>query len=319
MGITLAWFYRNIAMLLNEFPDIHWLKNQIKTGFENQKTWDGRKLDHPGWPTVILNTRAKKVLRENISGPLSVFTTLQGNSSIAVQGKQVNVNENTFFVTNASQNYTLSIPQEAETFNIHVGEKMGAEIWHEASHAHDFLLDHPFETADFPQLHNRIHWRNFNFNAIINKLKSIDDESVEQELLGELVFGLLDEKTKTLKNSARLNVAKAATREEIERRLHLATDLMYACFDQNLSLDDLSQISCLSKFHFVRLFKEYHHKSPHQFITWLRLEKALNYLKSSSPISIREISQKIGIADASSFSRLFKNHFGFYPSQYPGA
>jgi len=192
---------------------------------------------------------------------------------------------------------------------------MGAEVWHEATHSNNFLLDHPFEISSFPQLHNRVHWRDARFNSIINKLQRIDDESGEQELLGELVYGLLDERIKKSKDSSRLKAAKLATREEIERRLHLATDVMYAHFDKNLSLDDLSQASCLSKFHFVRLFKEYYHESPHQLMIRLRLEKALTYLNTST-YEVREISEKVGMANSSSFSRLFKNHFGIYPTQY---
>ncbi|HEV8515429.1 MAG TPA: AraC family transcriptional regulator [Cyclobacteriaceae bacterium] len=301
-------------MLLHEFPDIHWLKSQIQTRFENQKTWDGRKLEHPGWPTVILNTKAKKVIRENISGPLSIFTTVQGNSSVAAGNKQANVNENTFFVSNPKQEYTLSIPNEAETFNIHIGEKIGKEIWHDVTHSNNYLLDYPFEISTSPELHNRIHWRNNDFNSIISKIAVVDSEVKEQELLGELIFLLLDEKRKSIKKSKNLQATKSATREEIARRLHLATDLIYTHFDKDLSLDDLSRVSCLSKFHFIRLFKEYFNESPYQFITRLRLEKAVSYLNSSR-YTVKEISEKVGIANSSSFSRLFKNHFGVYPTQ----
>ena len=132
-------------MLLREFPDIHWLKKQIQTRFENQLSWDGRKLEQPGWPTVILNTKAKKVLRENISGPLSLFTTIHGASSIVVDGKRANVNENTFFISNPKQEYTLDIAGEAEIFNVHIGEKMAEEVWFDAIHSDNFLLNNPFE------------------------------------------------------------------------------------------------------------------------------------------------------------------------------
>jgi AraC family transcriptional regulator len=301
-------------MLLREFPDIQWLKSQIQTKFENQRTWDGRKLECSGWPTIILNTKAKKILRENISGPLSIFTTLQGNSFIAVRGKKALVSENTFFTSNPNQEYTLSIPNEAETFNIHVGERASNEIWHEATHSNNFLLDYPLDISTSPELHNRVHWRNNHFNSIIHKLSTVEDEMKEQELLGELVFLLLDDKIKSLKNLTGLQATKSATREEITRRLHLATDLIYAHFDKDLSLDELSQVSCLSKFHFIRLFKEYFHESPHQFITRLRLEKAVSYL-SLSRYNVKEIAEKVGLANASSFSRLFKNHFGVYPTQ----
>jgi AraC family transcriptional regulator len=302
-------------MLLKEFPDISWLKRQIDTRFENQRTWDGRILANPGWPTVILNTKTRKVLRENISGPLSIFTTTCGNSNVAVRGKQATVNENTFFTSNPGQEYTLSIPAEAETFNIHIGEKTGNEIWHEAIHTDKFLLDNPFEISSSPEFHNQVYWRNAEFNKVIKKLSDVESELEEQELIGQLILLLLNEKVKSAKNSESLRAVKSATREEITRRLHLATDLIYNHFDKGLSLDDLSAVSCLSKFHFIRLFKEYFKESPHQFVTRVRLEKSVTYLKSAEH-GIREISKKVGIENASSFSRLFRNHFGVYPTQY---
>lgn len=305
-------------MLLKEFPDIHWLKSQIQTRFKNQRTWDGRKLEHPGWPTVILNTKAKNVRRENISGPLSIFTTVRGNSSVTVGSKQVNINENTFFISNPNQEYTLAITGEAETFNIHVGEKTGGEIWHHATHTNHHLLDYPFEISSSPDLPNHVHWRDLNFNSVIRRLASAEGELEEQELLGELIFLLLEEKIKSAKNSSALRAAKSATREEITRRLHLATDLIYTHFDKHLCLEDLSKVSCLSKFHFIRLFKEYFHLSPHQFITRIRLEKSLSYLKAADH-GVKEISQKVGIENANSFSRLFRNHFGVYPTQFTKA
>jgi AraC family transcriptional regulator len=150
---------------------------------------------------------------------------------------------------------------------------------------------------------------------VIHKLSTVEEEFEEQELIGQLLLLLLNEKTKSVKNSENISATKLATREEITRRLHLASDLIYSHFDKHLSLDDLSLVSCLSKFHFVRLFKEYFHESPHQFITRIRLEKSINYLGTSG-YSIKEISKKVGMENASSFSRLFRNHFGVYPSQY---
>ncbi|MGC4020817.1 MAG: AraC family transcriptional regulator [Cyclobacteriaceae bacterium] len=302
-------------MILKEFPDINWLRKQIETRFENQTAWDGKKLSHPGWPTVILNTQAKKTLRENIVGPLSLFTNRNGKSVISVKGKQVVVTENTFFVSNPAQSYTLHIPEAAETFNIHVGEKTGEEVWHEAIHSNNYLLDYPHEISTSIELQNQLCWRTESINLIIDRLTLSENEMQEQELIGELVFQLLNDKIKLLKNSTQLSATKISTREEIVRRLHIASDFIYSHFDQPLSLDLLSEASFLSKFHLLRLFKEYFHETPHQFITRLRLEKSIEHLKTTH-YSVKEISQKVGIEDPSSFSRLFRNHFGVYPSQF---
>jgi AraC family transcriptional regulator len=67
-------------MLIREFPDIHWLKRQIRTRFENRRRWDGLELYASGWPPVILNAKAKNLVRDQVIGPLSIFTNISGKS-----------------------------------------------------------------------------------------------------------------------------------------------------------------------------------------------------------------------------------------------
>jgi AraC family transcriptional regulator len=211
-------------MFLHEFPDIHWLKAQIKTGFENQLSWDGRKLKQPGWPSVILNAKANKVHRENITGPLSFFTNISGNSLVNAGKKELSVNENTFLISNSKQEYSLHIPLQAKTFNIHVGDKLASEVWYYATHSSKYLLDSPKEVFTTIEFHNRVHWRDDYFNALIGKLAHYESETEAQELIGELLLRLADTEIKHQQSANQLKVAKVATREEIIRRLYLAAD-----------------------------------------------------------------------------------------------
>src|SRR6185295_19842637 len=112
-------------MILNEFPDLAWLKRQISERFSNRQGWGGRILKDSGWPTVILNTQATNVKRDNIPGPLSFFTNIRGTSWVNVNGEPVKINADFFFLTNPGQSYSLEINQKAETFNIHFGEQFG--------------------------------------------------------------------------------------------------------------------------------------------------------------------------------------------------
>src|SRR5687767_566182 len=118
-------------MILHEFPNLQWLKKQADAQFSNQKAWDGSQLDSAGWPTVILNTRARNTVRDNIRGPLSIFTNISGESVVTADSKRTVVKEGFFCITNASQHYTLEIDskQPAETFNIHFGDFFAEKVW----------------------------------------------------------------------------------------------------------------------------------------------------------------------------------------------
>lgn len=65
-------------MFCQSFPDLAWLKKQAESRFANQRGWNNQALSHTGWPTVILNVRAGETYRDNIPGPLSLFTNLNG-------------------------------------------------------------------------------------------------------------------------------------------------------------------------------------------------------------------------------------------------
>ena len=73
---------------------------------------------------MVLQVKTKEVVRDNIRGPLSIFTNLSGKSEITVDKKRVTVTPENFFISNAGQHYTLEVCEKTptETFNIHFGE-----------------------------------------------------------------------------------------------------------------------------------------------------------------------------------------------------
>jgi AraC family transcriptional regulator len=90
---------------------------------------------------------------------------------------------------------------------------------------------------------------------------------------------------------------------------------MYTHFGDSISLETLAEESQLSKFHFLRLFTHAFGKTPHQFITAIRMERAKTLL-STTKSEIKSVARDVGFINASSFSRLFHQHIGVYPSQF---
>jgi AraC family transcriptional regulator len=77
----------------------------------------------------------------------------------------------------------------------------------------------------------------------------------------------------------------------------------------------LAAISCLSKFHFLRLFKLAYGQTPHQFILSLRVERAKKMLKKTSD-EVKVIADSLGFENSATFSRTFLRHAGVSPTQY---
>lgn len=307
-------------MILNQFPDLKWLKKQAEEGFSNRKSWNGNTLPAKGWPNVIINASTRKEFRNDIRGPLSLFTNLAGESTVVTDSRRVTIREDFFFVTNHDQYYTLDIDHRTtvETFNIHFGEYFTDQVLASLSLAEDGLLeDHFAIPAERVEFHNRLYHRDETVDLLIREIKNQPEIAalLLEEKLYALMANLLMKEKKLLKLQASLPASKNSTRKEILKRLLQVTDYIHEHFQQDLSLEQLADAGCLSKFHFLRLFKIAFDKTPYQYVNELRMRKGQQLIRTTS-LEIHEIAAALGYNNASSFSRTFYNHAGVYPTQF---
>lgn len=86
-------------------------------------------------------------------------------------------------------------------------------------------------------------------------------------------------------------------------------------FDQPLDLNIISRHSCISRFHFHRLFTRIYRKTPHRYLTQKRIDNAKQLLDGNE-LSVSEICNNVGFESIGSFSVLFKKEIGFAPQYY---
>ncbi len=82
----------------------------------------------------------------------------------------------------------------------------------------------------------------------------------------------------------------------------------------NIDLDNIADEAYFSKFHFIRLFKNIYGKTPHQYLTAVRIEKAMLLLQANKAVS--EVCFSVGFESVSSFGSLFKRIVGVTPSAF---
>ena len=99
-----------------------------------------------------------------------------------------------------------------------------------------------------------------------------------------------------------------------DRPNSLKRALEYICdnLDKNITLDELSLVASLSKYHFLRLFKEHYGITPHKYILTQRVNRAKMLIKKEKNLSI--IASKSGFCDQSHFIKSFKKIYGYTPS-----
>lgn len=84
--------------------------------------------------------------------------------------------------------------------------------------------------------------------------------------------------------------------------------------DPQFGVETLSRGMNMSQSQLNRKLKAITNQSPVQFIRTIRMEQALKLLQKS-PDSIAEVAYETGFDDPGYFTKVFKKHFGFLPSQ----
>jgi AraC-like DNA-binding protein len=85
--------------------------------------------------------------------------------------------------------------------------------------------------------------------------------------------------------------------------------------NEAIELEKLAEISCLSKDHFIRLFKKELGTTPLQYINQKKIEKA-QLLLIREELAVKEIAFQLAFDDYSYFNRLFKKTTGVTPQEY---
>lgn len=136
-----------------------------------------------------------------------------------------------------------------------------------------------------------------------------------KDIIKNIAEKLIVSQLRVFEQLHRLSSTKLSTKKELYRRLCMARAYIHANLNDPLDLDTLSQVACLSKYHFIRLFKEVFGQTPRQYLIAQRLDAASSLLVNSSK-SFHEICLEVGLKDSSSFGRLFKRNFGATPHLY---
>jgi AraC-like DNA-binding protein len=85
-------------------------------------------------------------------------------------------------------------------------------------------------------------------------------------------------------------------------------------FQDKIDLDNISDKAFFSKFHFIRLFKNAYGKTPHQYLTRVRIEKSKLLLAEG--VSVSEVCYQVGFESVSSFTGLFKRQARLTPAEF---
>lgn len=148
------------------------------------------------------------------------------------------------------------------------------------------------------------------FNMIVNlhltlecpKVSLLEKESKFQFVIGELILRCADKPPKNyiLRSS--------------NKHIKMVKNYLDENYDHDVSLKTLSELTQLSPYYLLRLFKKEVGATPHLYLTQCRINKAKRLLISGD--SLTDVAYKTGFVDQSHFTHRFRNIVGVTPGQY---
>ena len=97
--------------------------------------------------------------------------------------------------------------------------------------------------------------------------------------------------------------------------IDMAASFISEKFSENISVDDIISDIPVSKYHFLRIFKEYSGISLYQYLQSHRINLSKKLLKETDT-SVNEIVSLIGYSDVNNYIKAFKKSVGTTPSDY---
>lgn len=179
-------------------------------------------------------------------------------------------------------------------------------------------LDAPEMKFITPITQNRLLFHNrISGDDILSSMLSIVSELERQEFGYELA--IKSELYRLLTLLLRGYVATVLTQDEYVERMknveRFAPIFKYIedHYREDLSVEQLSAMAGLSRYHFSRLFKEISGRTVTEYVNETRLNRA-DYLLRESPLTVSEIAAATGFNDIYYFSRTFKKYKRMAPS-----
>jgi len=234
-------------------------------------------------------------------------------------GRQVDVDDDNYLILNDGRVYASSIEQEREleSFSIFFRPGLAEEVRNVMRTPASRALDGGSARVAAPDFPEYLQAHDHRTTPVLNYIRhhvrmGIDDPHWYEEQLAFLLERMLQQRESEHARIAELPALRSATRAEVHRRVMRAANYIHSNFERDLSLDQLAHEACLSKFHFLRLFRQVTGLTPYSYLLRKRTLVARRLI-SSTQLGFDEIALQVGFAARSSLFRQMRRWLGTSP------
>ncbi len=248
--------------------------------------------------------------------PYLLVTNHLNKGNYILNDRSIRISDGSFYFLNASDELEMRFDQPLQTLLILFEENFVKDSFRALNRSDRDLLEDPNEEST----EQRIPAVPFSMSkSILNYIETLLFQTNDQAEFDDQLFLLLAEVASLSKDAGstlkKFEVAKKSTQEELYRRIFRAKEFMHDQIGDGLTLDQIANEVGMNKFHLLSNFKKMFNTTPHQYLTELRLQKALELLKMKKH-SVSHVCFSLGFESVGSFSNLFKRRFNVRPSDF---
>jgi AraC-like DNA-binding protein len=272
-----------------------------------------------GVRNIILSGKARRHYVARFAGPIAIKTAAYGRVEWRLEGKSYVVRPDTLLLLPEGDEYAMTIdtPALSRTFCPVFCSGIVERAWHALKSAEDSLLDEP-DAQPVLSFSRRFESRNTPLGRAVESLARAAVNNAPTVVL-DWHFEMLAARTARAiathrSEPSKLNVARAATRIEVHRRLTRAREAMEDNLAAAWTLATMAHVAAMSPHHFNRRFGETFGEPPRRWLSRRRAERAMALLRTSR-LSVTEVCFAVGYESLGSFSSAFSRRFGVAPSR----
>ena len=255
---------------------------------------------HTAQGTEIHWMPAARAAPETIAGVPSVHAAWNGGYSLCIDGHSLLKLEDEVFVA-LNAGHVLTARGRRDTSACLLSVYFAPELLTQALTAlapsdRDLLLacsqDGPFKLFEHVRDSDRALASVLRYIAH-HVAAGIDDPQWYEEQVSFLLRRLLAHEVSLARTVSGMTHMKSWKRRETFVRLARVSDLIHACYERSLTIEELAAAAHWSRFHMMREFKAVHGISPYEYLQRRRTQTAARLL-CSTELSVAEIAERTG-------------------------
>lgn len=293
-------------LILRQMPDPRRLEPLPRNEAYRRAFYSRWGVEH-----CIVLARARRVEYPLFEQRLSIKMASGGRERYLLTrpNREVDVDEDHYLVVNDGRTYASVIAGErdVESYSIFFRPGFAAEVEASLRTPAARALEGGTQTTEDPDFEEFLQPHDRHITPVLKFIRhhvrsGLDDPHWYEEQLFFLLVRMLELRERQQRRVAELPACRRTTKTEIHRRVMLAANYIHSNFDRELNLDELATAACLSKFHFLRLFRQVMGVTPYAYVLDKRV-RAAKKLMADTGLTLEEISQQVGFATRSGLFR----------------